>query len=1053
MSGDKAGASKLQWRNWSLLTKLTAVVLVPVIFAITLGVGQIRWQVEQADEYGRVATVLDTEHKIQPLTEGLQLERNMAVELLTGDGDAAALKEQTAKTDQAAEDLRRAINANRDAFTNVVTDRYDEVRKAMDTVSKLRQGAAAGAVDATTLVGGYSQVVQQALSLDRALVSSVADPRISSTASALQDLLALSEEVRLQQALVLTGLSSGELNQQVLQQLTGSRARLLSKINDARSSVAQNWQQYLDQQLKVPSIVQRNMMLAKLIEESTDDVHSGSYSVDRASWNEASEGSVATIDRGREVVANDVRSIASDLADDASDSAGWDSVLLLAALIAAAAMIIAISRQLLASLRALRIGALDAAEYDLPEAVSAVRQGKGAEAEVPPLPVDTSEEVGQVARAFDQVNTQALHLAVEQADLRRGYSEAFVSVSRRSQALLERQLRLFEELEQDEEDPDQLSRLFQLDHLATRMRRNNENLMVLSGSDLARRFVQPTELTDVLRAAVSEIEQYPRVMVQPPPAAKLRGNTASDLVRLVAELLDNAANFSAPDTSVTVSAYQSGDGTMVLDVLDHGIGMGNEELFEANQRLAQVTDDDMATSRRMGLFVAGRLAARHGISVELHGGPDVEGVRATVLIPSEHIVSAPAQQQPLNAAAQPTQRNGHSHHHNEAMQTSGGLPRRGERPAPMAQDSAWQAHEPQYSAQQDFQLSQDFQLPPDFRPQQDQQQDYQPPEPASLFEPATPSENPPEPPPGLFDGGEATDFFAPASGEPANGAGEDSGGFFSPAGFADAETAQHPNGLLGDLGETGNGWPQVAEEPPPAPEPPRNDLATQWFMPASENAAAQTGEFSWPDNEDPLGLSGSDGDESSEPPLTSSGLPQRKPRRGAEQQDPLGDAGAPSESQASSVPPPSNADALSAGNASRSPEDISNQLAHNGIRFDDASIADESAAGWPSAAAAERAAEPEPWIPQTPEAQAWDFAAEKAREVTESASDPSTEFTTAGLPRRTPKANLVPGSVSSNEQQSQQQQGRFQRDADALRSRLSDFQGGISRGRHRMDGE
>ncbi|MFC7341310.1 nitrate- and nitrite sensing domain-containing protein [Saccharopolyspora griseoalba] len=1029
MSGDKAGASKLQWRNWSLLTKLAAVVLVPVIFAITLGVGQIRWQVEQADDYGRVATVLDTEHRIQPLTEGLQLERNRAVELLAGDGDAAAFEQQTAETDKAAQDLRQAMNANRDLFTDVATERYDEVRKAMDTVDKLRKGAAVGAVDMTAVVGGYSQVIQQALSLDRALTASVADPRISSTATALQDLLALSEEVRLQQALVLTGLSEGELDEQTLQQLNGSRARLLSKINDARSGVAEHWQNRLDDQLKVPSIVQRNAMLAQLVAESTDDVHSGSYSIDRQAWNEASDGSVATIEGGRGELAHEVRTIADELADDASDSAGWDSVFLLAALIAAAAMIIMISRQLLGSLRALRIGALDAAEYDLPQAVAQVREGKGASAEVPPLPVDTSEEVGQVARAFDQVNEQALRLAVEQADLRRGYSDAFVSVSRRSQALLERQLRLFEELEQDEEDPDQLSRLFQLDHLATRMRRNNENLMVLSGSDLARRFTQPTEVADVLRAAVSEIEQYPRVMVQPPPAIKLRGNTASDLVRLVAELLDNAANFSAPDTSVTVSAYQSGDGTLVLDVLDQGIGMGNEELFEANQRLSQVSEDDMATSRRMGLFVAGRLAQRHGINVELHGGPDVEGVRAAVLIPSDHVVSAQGQQPQMPSAAQPAQRNGHSHQHNDAMLTSGGLPRREGRQSIPPQDSGWQTRGPQFAAQ------------PTGQPQQDQQS----PEPASLFEPAQPSDNPPEPPPGLFgEGAESTDFFSPSGGEVAD-SGAEATGFFNPSGFAEAETAQHPNGLLGDL-DPDDGWPASAEPQdaePPAPEPPRNDLATQWFMPASESAAAQTGEFSWPDDDDPLGApTGSDA-EPEETPLTASGLPQRKPRRAAPQ-DPAGSEPGPTS-------PPSGADAL-AGNGARSPEDISDQLAHNGIRFGDSEIADEGASGWPSAAAAEAAAEPEPWIPQTPEAQAWDFAAEKAREVTESASNPSAEFTSAGLPRRTPKANLVPGSVSNGDEP-QQPQRRFQRDADALRSRLSDFQGGISRGRHRMDGE
>ena len=244
-----------------------------------------------------------------------------------------------------------------------------------------------------------------------------------------------------------------------------------------------------------------------------------------------------------------------------------------------------ITRQLLRSLHQLRRSALDAADYELPEAVDRIRAG-AKDTDLEPVPVDTSDEIGQVARAFDAVNRQALRLAAEQSDLRRGYSEVFVSVSRRSQGLLERQLRLFEELEQDEEDPDQLSRLFQLDHLATRMRRNNENLMVLSGHDLARRFVRPTDLADVLRAAVSEIEQYPRVVVQPPPQVKLLGHAASDLVRLLAELLDNAANFSAPHTQVTVAGHHRDDGALVIDIVDQGIGMSEADREEANARLA-----------------------------------------------------------------------------------------------------------------------------------------------------------------------------------------------------------------------------------------------------------------------------------------------------------------------------------------------------------------------------------------------------------------------------------------------------------------------------------
>ncbi|MEB3366224.1 sensor histidine kinase [Saccharopolyspora mangrovi] len=997
MSGGRA-AGFLQWRNWSLPTKLAAVVLVPVIFAVTLGVGQIQWQVEQADEYGRVAKVLDAENQLEPLTNGLQLERNRAVENLVGDGQIAAFTEQAAATDKAAEDLRVVLTEN-DIYTDVVQERFAETRRALDALGAVRAGVQAKRVTAVQAIGAYSQAVRAALALDRALTTSVADPRISNTATALTDMLGLTEEVRLQQALVLSGLSEGSLDAATLDSLSGSRARLLSKINDASSGVAKHWQQRLQQQLQVPAIVQRNQMLAMIIMESTDGKSSGGYSVNREAWNGTSDGSAQTIEGGRGELAAEVRTVAQDLADDASDRAGWDSVLLLSSLIAAAGVIIMISRQLLGSLRELRIGALDAAEYDLPHAVTAVRQGKGAEADVPPLPVKTTEEVGQVARAFDEVNRQALRLAVEQADLRRGYSDAFVSVSRRSQALLERQLRLFEELEQDEEDPDQLSRLFQLDNLATRMRRNNENLMVLSGSDLARRFTQPTELADVLRSAVSEIEQYPRIAVQPTPSVKLRGNTASDLVRLAAELMDNGANFSAPDTVVTVSSYQSGDGTVVLDILDNGIGMGDDDLAEANERLARVAEDDISTSRRMGLFVAGRLAARHGISVELHGGPDVEGVRATVLVPAEHVVSAQPGPSQMPPSAQPAQVNGHSlpglHNAGSFPDAGSPLPRRvPEQHRP--EDNGWQTQEPSFA--QDF-GSQEY-------------DDYNANEPTSLFEPVFPNDQ--AEPSGQFEG---TSFFEPAGGGQSND-------FFTPAGGEDAPT----NSFFGSSLDYDQ--PAADEGEADEPEPVRNDLAGQWFMPAASDPISETGEFHWPDTKDgdsALFTSGPGDDADEEPQLTSSGLPQRKPRsKSASEEAPKG----------------------------RSAEDISKQLAHNGVQFGQTDL--ESAhKPWPPdpSEPAPELPQAEPWIPQTPEAQAWDFAADKAREAAEAAANPQeTSFTSAGLPRRQPKANLVPGSVSSPSQQPSQPR-RFQRDPNALRSRLSDFQGGVSRGRHRMTDE
>nr|WP_228046233.1 nitrate- and nitrite sensing domain-containing protein [Saccharopolyspora sp. HNM0983] len=1047
----------MQWRNWPLPTKLAAVVLVPLIFAITLGVGQIGWQVDQAGEYRRVAQVLDAVERIEPLLGSLQEERNGAVQYLTGDTGPEQVERSAVETDRAVAALDELMSRTDNDFAEVVVDRNGELTRQLQGIQQLRDGVQNDQLAPAQAIQGYSALTNAALSLDAALTSTVADPQLSSNAAASQSVLSMMEEVRLQQALVLTGLSEGALDEQALQQLMGSRARLVSKIGEAGSTVAAKWRELLTEKVGGPEVTQRNQLLAAVLMESTDDVASGEYSIGREQWNTASDASVEVIKGGHDLVADDVRTTAAGLESDASDQAGWDSVLLLAALIAAAATVIVITRHLLGSLRQLRSSALDAAEYQLPDAVAEIRSGGRADSAVTPVPVRTTDEVGQVARAFDEVNQQALRLAVEQADLRRGYSEVFINVSRRSQSLLERQLRLFEDLEHDEEDPDQLSRLFQLDHLATRMRRNNENLMVLSGSDLARRFTQPTTLADVLRAAVSEIEHYPRVVVQPPPNVQLRGYAASDMVRLVAELLDNAANFSAPDTNVTLSGYQAGDGTIVLDVLDQGIGMGDAELARANQRLARVDEDDLASSRRMGLFVAGRLAVRHGIGVELHGGPDVEGVRATVMVPAEHVVSSEATaawQPPGNPGAfggNPGSygnagsygnsgsngdlgsygNNGHAH---QEMPTSGALPSPG-RAAPPGWPGAsdgtpggswYDDHQDPGATNNGIDRNEllhggatDTHPPVNGSSREDLRTSMwqEPPAPEPPAQPPAP-----EPP--------------PQAAAPAPEPGLLGNSLFEPSGDVDAErpTAylfDAPSDLAGHP-EPGFEWPSV-EQPPPAPGPPNppspvprsrpapttppepdpqpGRSASQWFQPASENPFADeegADDPGWPDAGDPA-----DGG-ASELSYTSSGLPQRTPRSGGAA-EPAGEQRA----------------------GTRSAGDISRQLAdnHNGVRF-----------GGQQEAPAQQA--PEAAEPQWP-----DSGADRGREAAEAAANPQpASFTEAGLPRRTPKAHLVPGSIGSKSDDGSSG-GQLHRDADHLRDRLSGFQSGASRGRHRASDE
>jgi signal transduction histidine kinase len=276
-----------------------------------------------------------------------------------------------------------------------------------------------------------------------------------------------------------------------------------------------------------------------------------------------------------------------------------------------------VARSLILPLRKLRSDALEVASRRLPEMVARLSESEsaGENAEIEPIGVASADEIGEVARAFDQVHREAVRLAGHEARLRGNLSAMFVNLSRRSQMLAERQLRIIDSLEQSEQDPDRLSGLFRLDHLATRMRRNSENLLVLGGHEDPRKWSQPVPLLDVVRAAISEIEQYERIAVDIQPGVLITGRAASDVVHLAAELIENATAFSSAQVLVTAGMLSSGGA--LVEVTDEGLGIGDEDLAGANWRLDHPPVIDVGVSRRMGLFVVGRLAARHGIRVRL----------------------------------------------------------------------------------------------------------------------------------------------------------------------------------------------------------------------------------------------------------------------------------------------------------------------------------------------------------------------------------------------------------------------------------------------------
>ncbi len=330
-----------------------------------------------------------------------------------------------------------------------------------------------------------------------------------------------------------------------------------------------------------------------------------------------STGTIGRIDSVQQQLVTTTIARASALRRQAIETASIVGAAVLLVLLLSLLLTTVVGRSMVRPLRRLRSGALEVAGVRLPETVRRMSDsdGAGVPLEVEPIDVDSSDEIGEVARAFDQVHREALRLAANEAALRGNVNAMFVNLSRRSQSLVERQIRLIDDLEQGEQDPDRLSSLFQMDHLATRMRRNSENLLVLAGHDATRRWNQPVALVDVLRAAVSEIEQYERVTLNVQPGIAVRGHAVNDVVHLLAELAENATSFSSADTPVGVSGHLLGSGGVLLDITDQGVGMGAEEMAHANWRLDNPPVVDVAVSRRMGLFVVARLAARHGIRV------------------------------------------------------------------------------------------------------------------------------------------------------------------------------------------------------------------------------------------------------------------------------------------------------------------------------------------------------------------------------------------------------------------------------------------------------
>jgi signal transduction histidine kinase len=296
-----------------------------------------------------------------------------------------------------------------------------------------------------------------------------------------------------------------------------------------------------------------------------------------------------------------------------------------------------LSRYINRRLATLRLSALTLAEEQLPSVVARLRRGESVDvaAEAPPLQVG-GDEIGQVGQAIDTVRQTAIRSAIDEARIRQGVNDMFRNLARRNQSLLQRQLAVLDDMERRATDPDVLEDLFKMDHLTTRMRRHAEGLIILSGAPPGRSWSAPVKLVDVMRGAVAEVEDYARVAVSTQARAALAGSAVTDVIHLLAELIENATTLSPPFTQVRVSGETVANG-FAIEIDDRGLGMIPQRLQELNERLANPPDINPANTEQLGLFVVGQLARRHGIRVVLRPSP-YGGTSAVALIPSALIV-------------------------------------------------------------------------------------------------------------------------------------------------------------------------------------------------------------------------------------------------------------------------------------------------------------------------------------------------------------------------------------------------------------------------------
>ncbi|MCK2221562.1 nitrate- and nitrite sensing domain-containing protein [Actinomadura sp. ATCC 31491] len=1137
-------------------SRLVALILIPTVVGVLLAGIQLADAIGTSAEYRRLTQVAELVQKVGALNHELAKERTLtAWSVATGNraGRTVQLKTQRQATDKVKAQVLTAAQAIDESHTNRVREGVAEMRRWLDGLDSLRTSMV-GNVPPQAAITTYSTMIGIFSSIQAGLADGVNDDRLQRDIAALGSLQAMKEEVSRQQIILIVALAERELDGEALTEFLGSwnkqQAEQASFEAEAAADDLKAYQQGVRGQQIDRADAMRQRALAQVREYNRLRDLDITTQRDLNNWYDSTTLTANAMRKVEDGLATKIVTTTRDLSDSEQRAAIVSGAMILVLLLLVLIITTRVAGSLVRPLRRLRAEALQVATTRLPETVRVLREsGEGAQVpEVPSIGINTRDEIGEVARAFDEVHREAIRLAGDEAKLRANVNSMFVNLSRRSQTLVERQLQLIEGLEQGEEDEQRLANLFRLDHLATRMRRNSENLLVLAGQEAARKWSEPVPLVDIARASLSEVENYERVQIQIPSGTLIVGPAVTDAVHLLAELIENAISFSPRESKVTVTSTPA-EGGVLVTINDLGIGMSQEELGEANWRLANPPVVDVSVSRRMGLFVVGRLALRHGIRVQL-SQRETGGLSALVMMPDMLISNGAGPQQGGQYEAftsfdpstfNQSSANGAGPHTADPINTewpsigggTGNWPSFGEQPA-SGEQPAFGGQPASFGEQPSFGGAPGHgeQQQPSFgdRPAYGEQQ------PAAFGgDRPAPFGQPGFDQPG-FDrqGFDQPGFDQQGFDQPGfDRQGFDQPGFDQPPAthggrgvdeqrwpsFAEEPPAQRQDEQRW-FGEDTGRWPSFAEEPPAAQQPPAQPPAqpaqpfaeNRWPSFAEQPPPLQDDEPRWPSfaTEPPKDPSEDSSRWSSfADPLPRRGLfeslDRARPQFGPDYASPFAEEPKPADPFGQSQNGHSGFGAFSAGNyASQDmtgplPAVRNSPLEEQGEEF--LPIFSSVGSDWfrrpepePAPAHAEQAEEepeitavhpaipadataPPPPLPQQapkPPAAApspltssglpqrrpgasgagatWSSPADSGFQAAQAAANPQQSGTTpSGLPRRVPKANLVPGTASLAEPMPTSPAPQIS--PERLRSRLSSFQQGVRQGRAFTRGE